>query len=106
MARPHLNSAQRESWAAPGSGPVGVLAALALTGALRGLCSQVLWPYLMEFLVPAHFTEALTPLCRSLVHLALKRQEAGTDAFLVQFEAHGAHSPGPPSLDPALCLSL
>lgn len=53
-----------------------------------------------------HFTEALTPLCRSLVHLALKRQETGADAFLVQFEAHGAHPPGPPSLDPALCLSL
>ncbi|XP_076692216.2 maestro heat-like repeat-containing protein family member 1 isoform X5 [Callospermophilus lateralis] len=50
--------------------------------------SDVLWPYLMEFLVPVPFTEALTPLCRSLVHLALKRQEAGADAFLVQLEAH------------------
>ncbi|XP_077872592.1 maestro heat-like repeat-containing protein family member 1 isoform X9 [Ictidomys tridecemlineatus] len=56
--------------------------------------SDVLWPYLMEFLVPAHFTEALTPLCRSLVHLALKRQEAGADAFLVPFEAH-ANLPSP-----------
>ncbi|XP_077657290.1 maestro heat-like repeat-containing protein family member 1 isoform X5 [Urocitellus parryii] len=56
--------------------------------------SDVLWPYLMEFLVPAHFTEALTPLCRSLVHLALRRQEAGADAFLVQLEAH-ANLPSP-----------
>ncbi|XP_047399899.1 maestro heat-like repeat-containing protein family member 1 isoform X2 [Sciurus carolinensis] len=56
--------------------------------------SDVLWPYLLEFLIPVHFTEALTPLCRSLVHLALKRQEAGADAFLVQFEAH-ANLPSP-----------
>ncbi|KAB1257808.1 Maestro heat-like repeat-containing protein family member 1 [Camelus dromedarius] len=46
--------------------------------------SHVLWPYLLEFLVPVRFTEALTPLCRSLVHLAQKRQEAGTDTFLIQ----------------------
>ncbi|EPY76315.1 maestro heat-like repeat-containing protein family member 1 isoform 1, partial [Camelus ferus] len=46
--------------------------------------SHVLWPYLLEFLVPVRFTGALTPLCRSLVHLAQKRQEAGTDTFLIQ----------------------
>ncbi|XP_007954301.1 maestro heat-like repeat-containing protein family member 1 [Orycteropus afer afer] len=49
--------------------------------------SDVLWPYLLEFLTPVRFTGALTPLCRSLAHLALKRQETGPDAFLIQYEA-------------------
>ncbi|KAM4865340.1 maestro heat-like repeat-containing protein family member 1 [Thomomys bottae] len=56
--------------------------------------SDVLWPYLLEFLTPVHFTAALTPLCRSLVHLALKRQEAGADTFLVQYDTH-ANLPSP-----------
>ncbi|XP_044930042.1 maestro heat-like repeat-containing protein family member 1 isoform X3 [Mustela putorius furo] len=45
--------------------------------------SDVLWPYLLAFLTPVRFTGALTPLCRSLVHLAQKRQEVGAEAFLV-----------------------
>lgn len=53
---------------------------------------QVLWPYLLEFLTPVRFTAALTPLCRSLVHLALKRQEAGADAFLVQYNSNGVEA--------------
>ncbi|XP_036137118.1 maestro heat-like repeat-containing protein family member 1 isoform X1 [Molossus molossus] len=50
--------------------------------------SDVLWPYLLEFLTPVHFTGALTPLCRSLVHLAQKRQEAGTDTLLIQYDGN------------------
>ncbi|XP_062935287.1 maestro heat-like repeat-containing protein family member 1 isoform X2 [Cynocephalus volans] len=50
--------------------------------------SDVLWPYLLEFITPVRFTGALTPLCKSLAHLALKRQEAGADAFLIQYDAH------------------
>ncbi|XP_063583027.1 maestro heat-like repeat-containing protein family member 1 isoform X12 [Pongo abelii] len=52
--------------------------------------SHVLWPYLLQFLIPVRFTGALTPLCRSLVHLAQKRQEAGADAFLIQYNAHAS----------------
>ncbi|XP_030872881.1 maestro heat-like repeat-containing protein family member 1 [Leptonychotes weddellii] len=47
--------------------------------------SDVLWPYLLKFLTPVRFTGALTPLCKSLVHLAQKRQEVGADAFLIQY---------------------
>ncbi|XP_037659046.1 maestro heat-like repeat-containing protein family member 1 isoform X4 [Choloepus didactylus] len=50
---------------------------------------NVLWPYLLEFLCPMRFTRALSPLCRSLVHLALKRQEAGTDAVLIHYDSSG-----------------
>lgn len=66
-----------------------VLAALEAATADQGpLLPQVLWPYLLEFLTPVRFTAALTPLCRSLVHLALKRQEAEADTLLVQYDTH------------------
>lgn len=58
-------------------------------------CPQVLWPYLLEFLVPVRFTRALTPLCRSLVHLAQKRQEQDAGAFLIQYNGNGAPRPRP-----------
>ncbi|XP_036278441.1 maestro heat-like repeat-containing protein family member 1 isoform X1 [Pipistrellus kuhlii] len=50
--------------------------------------SEVLWPHLLEFLTPVRFTGALTPLCRSLVHLAQKRQEAAADAPLIQYDGN------------------
>ncbi|XP_023773694.1 maestro heat-like repeat-containing protein family member 1, partial [Cyanistes caeruleus] len=37
--------------------------------------SHVLWPFLLEFLLPAPFSPALTPLCRSLAFLAGKIRE-------------------------------
>lgn len=49
---------------------------------------DVLWPYLLEFLTPARFTGALTPLCQSLVQLAQKRQERGPNALLIQYDQH------------------
>ncbi|XP_004679984.1 PREDICTED: maestro heat-like repeat-containing protein family member 1, partial [Condylura cristata] len=52
--------------------------------------SDVLWPYLLEFLMPVRFTGALTPLCRSLLHLAQKRQQARPDGCLVQYGARAA----------------
>lgn len=68
------------------------------------LCPQVLWPYLLEFLTPTRFTGALTPLCRSLVHLAQKKQEVGADAFLIQYDGNGA--PLPPARLPNPDLTL
>ncbi|KAM8786647.1 maestro heat-like repeat-containing protein family member 1 isoform 1-T1 [Rhynchonycteris naso] len=49
--------------------------------------SEVLWPYLLEFLTPVRYTGALTPLCKSLVHLAQKKQEKGADALLIQYDS-------------------
>lgn len=51
-------------------------------------CPQVLWPYLLEFVTPVRFTGALTPLCRSLMHLAQKRQEAAPGALLIQYDGN------------------
>lgn len=50
--------------------------------------SDVLWPHLLQFLIPVRYTGALTPLCRSLVHLARKRQEAGPGALLIKYDGH------------------
>ncbi|XP_034373204.1 maestro heat-like repeat-containing protein family member 1 isoform X4 [Arvicanthis niloticus] len=65
--------------------------------------NSVLWPYLLEFLTPVRFTAALTPLCRSLVHLALKRQEAGADDSLIQYNSN-ANLPSPFALTTRLLV--
>ncbi|XP_050795285.1 maestro heat-like repeat-containing protein family member 1 isoform X3 [Gopherus flavomarginatus] len=57
----------------------------------------VLWPYLLEFVTPLQFTGALTPLCRSLMHLAMKKQEEGENAFLIHYDTH-ANLPSPCAL--------
>ncbi|XP_066480065.1 maestro heat-like repeat-containing protein family member 1 isoform X2 [Tiliqua scincoides] len=49
---------------------------------------EVLWPRLLAFVVPVHLTNALTPLCRSLVSLATKRQEEGGH-FQLHHETNG-----------------
>lgn len=49
---------------------------------------QVLWPYLLEFVTPVQFTSALTPLCKSLMHLAMKKQEEGEAAVLIHYDAN------------------
>ena len=47
---------------------------------------QVLWPFLLECVVPEPFTKAMGPLCRSLGHLAAKkREEEGAD-FNIDFD--------------------
>uniref|UniRef100_A0A8C3SIU8 Maestro heat like repeat family member 1 n=1 Tax=Chelydra serpentina TaxID=8475 RepID=A0A8C3SIU8_CHESE len=58
---------------------------------------EVLWPYLLEFVTPIQFTGALTPLCRSLMHLATKKQEEGENAFLIHYDTH-ANLPSPCAL--------
>uniref|UniRef100_A0A8C3XQA8 Maestro heat like repeat family member 1 n=1 Tax=Chelydra serpentina TaxID=8475 RepID=A0A8C3XQA8_CHESE len=65
---------------------------------------EVLWPYLLEFVTPIQFTGALTPLCRSLMHLATKKQEEGENAFLIHYDTH-ANLPSPCALMARLLVS-
>ncbi|XP_038615875.1 maestro heat-like repeat-containing protein family member 1 isoform X1 [Tachyglossus aculeatus] len=65
--------------------------------------NEVLWPFLLEFLTPIQFTNALTPLCKSLVHLAAKRQEEGENAFLLQYDSH-VNLPSPFALKTRLLI--
>uniref|UniRef100_A0A8C8RI83 Maestro heat like repeat family member 1 n=1 Tax=Pelusios castaneus TaxID=367368 RepID=A0A8C8RI83_9SAUR len=59
--------------------------------------NEVLWPFLLEFVTPVQFTGALTPLCKSLMHLATKKQEEGEDAFLIRCDTN-ANLPSPHAL--------
>lgn len=56
---------------------------------------QVLWPYLLEFVTPIQFTNALTPLCKSLMYLAMKKQEEGENANLIRYDLNGGSQPHP-----------
>uniref|UniRef100_A0A8C4UPN4 Maestro heat like repeat family member 1 n=1 Tax=Falco tinnunculus TaxID=100819 RepID=A0A8C4UPN4_FALTI len=53
--------------------------------------SNVLWPYLLEFVTPIQFTNALTPLCKSLMYLAMKKQEEGESASLIRYDLNGQY---------------
>lgn len=50
---------------------------------------QVLWPYLLECLVPEPFTHAIKPLCRCICHLATKKREEQAEDFAIDFDAKG-----------------
>ena len=51
--------------------------------------AQVLWPYLLECLVPEPFTHAMNPLCRCICHLASKKREEQAEDFAIDFDAKG-----------------
>ncbi|XP_053571958.1 maestro heat-like repeat-containing protein family member 1 [Bombina bombina] len=59
--------------------------------------TNILWPYLLEFVVPVSFTNAVTPVCKSLVHLGQKKQAEGVEAFLINYNLH-VNLPSPHAL--------
>ncbi|KAM6445551.1 maestro heat-like repeat-containing protein family member 1 isoform 2-T2 [Rhynochetos jubatus] len=65
--------------------------------------STVLWPFLLEFVTPVQFANALTPLCKSLVCLATKKHEEGEDASLVRYDLN-ANLPSPYALTTRLLV--
>ncbi|KFO98921.1 Maestro heat-like repeat-containing protein family member 1, partial [Calypte anna] len=65
--------------------------------------TNVLWPYLLEFVTPMHFTNALTPLCKSLMYLAMKKQEEGEASSLLRYDLN-ATLPSPYALTSRLLV--
>ncbi|XP_040289128.1 maestro heat-like repeat-containing protein family member 1 isoform X2 [Bufo bufo] len=59
--------------------------------------SHILWPYLLEFVVPIQFTNALTPVCKSLVHMGQKKQEEGVEQLLINYNVN-VNLPSPHAL--------
>ncbi|XP_046558810.1 LOW QUALITY PROTEIN: maestro heat-like repeat-containing protein family member 1 [Haliotis rubra] len=57
----------------------------------------VLWPYLLELIVPEQYTEAAGALCRSLAYLSTKKREENADDYEIDYETQ-ANIPKPPSL--------
>lgn len=50
---------------------------------------QVLWPYLLECLVPPPYTEAMAAVCRSAAHLASKKRDGEDDDYELDYEILG-----------------
>ncbi|KAM6088505.1 maestro heat-like repeat-containing protein family member 1 isoform 2-T2 [Chlamydotis macqueenii] len=65
--------------------------------------TNVLWPYLLEFVTPIQFTNALAPLCKSLMCLAAKKQEEGENASLIRYDLN-ANLPSPYALTTRLLV--
>ncbi|KFV09772.1 Maestro heat-like repeat-containing protein family member 1, partial [Pterocles gutturalis] len=65
--------------------------------------NNVLWPYLLEFVTPIQFTNALAPLCKSLMYLAMKKQEEGENASLIRYDLN-ANLPSPYALTTRLLV--
>ena len=43
----------------------------------------------MECLIPAHYTEAMTAVCRSLSYLAAKKREEGSEEYKIEYSIQG-----------------
>jgi hypothetical protein len=61
------------------------------------LVLQVLWPFLLEFLIQEKFSSAITALCKCIGHIASKMREDQDESFYVDFDA-SANVPKPPAL--------
>ena len=49
----------------------------------------MLWPYLLECVVPEQYTEAIGTVCRSIGHIEAKKREDGTEDFEIDYEKEG-----------------
>ncbi|XP_072881908.1 maestro heat-like repeat-containing protein family member 1 [Hemitrygon akajei] len=49
---------------------------------------NVLWPLLLEFVIPAKYTNALAAVCSSLAYLGSKKQQAEETEFVLNYEEH------------------
>lgn len=72
----------------PGAG-ISPLLSRCVVGSASPAALQVLWPYLLEFVTPVQFTNALTPICKSLMHLSVKKREEGGNTSLIPYDLNG-----------------
>uniref|UniRef100_A0A671QI06 Maestro heat-like repeat-containing protein family member 1 n=1 Tax=Sinocyclocheilus anshuiensis TaxID=1608454 RepID=A0A671QI06_9TELE len=57
--------------------------------------TTVLWPMLLCYLTPNQYANATTPLCKSLILLANKKQTAQEPNFIIDFNAQGVNAAFP-----------
>ncbi|XP_041962834.1 maestro heat-like repeat-containing protein family member 1 isoform X1 [Alosa sapidissima] len=60
-----------------------------------GRLTDVLWPMLVGYLTPGLYSNATTPLCKSLILLANKKRAAQDPNFTIDFSAPGTNLPSP-----------
>ncbi|XP_067937977.1 maestro heat-like repeat-containing protein family member 1 [Watersipora subatra] len=61
------------------------------------IMEQVLWPYLLEFIIPVQYTDAFSVICKSLTVLAERKRERNDADYLIDYEDE-ANLPNPESL--------
>ncbi|KAI0215333.1 Maestro heat-like repeat-containing protein family member 1 [Lamellibrachia satsuma] len=85
--------------------------------ALRSMCDDVLlllsttvdnmqgvlWPYLLECIVPEQYTDAMATVCRTIGHIAGKKREEKAEDYDVDFK-HRSNIPKPPVLTARLMV--
>jgi len=49
----------------------------------------VLWPFLLQFLLPVHYTSALGPVCKALASVATKKWEEDDARFNISYMDNG-----------------
>ena len=54
--------------------------------------SKVLWPYLLETIVPEIYQEAMGPVCKSIAHIAGLKRERDDDDYIIDFDREGTNS--------------
>uniref|UniRef100_A0A6Q2YZJ7 Maestro heat-like repeat family member 1 n=1 Tax=Esox lucius TaxID=8010 RepID=A0A6Q2YZJ7_ESOLU len=54
-----------------------------------GRLTDVLWPMLLFYLTPGQYSNATTPLCKSLILLATKKRDAQEPNFYIDFNEQG-----------------
>ena len=62
---------------------------LQLIATTVGQMEDVLWPYLLEFLVPVQFTHSVGIVCKCVTHIAVQKSERKDDDFTINFEELG-----------------
>ena len=64
------------------------------------LYAQVLWPYLLELVVPEKFTDGAGVLCRCLATIAKKKREENAEDYELDYETQGKKTPLRPCCSP------
>ena len=52
-------------------------------------CSKVLWPYLLEFIVPEQYTRGFAMLTRCIHHIASKKRAEEAEDYEIDFDVAG-----------------
>ena len=56
------------------------------------LLVKVLWPYLLEYIVPEQYTDAVPVLCKSICSVAKRLKESESEDFVIDFDKFGKFS--------------
>ena len=65
---------------------------------------QVLWPFLMEFIVPPAYTNGLSIVCRCVADIATEKRQSNADDYDLNYEELGIVQMPPYSVCICMCV--